>query len=383
MQIKKISAIIECVRKVRFFSFIVPLFFICLGSASAQTANDWWFTLERGRQMYRQGNYGRALIAFEDARRQRRAMYERLERDFIEMLSSWEARRLGDSLDWVERLVQERALFAPAAVALEELNFRFPGERFNNSVSQALAALGSLKDYPEAEYWIGRVYLAEGELGLALSQFQRALSMRASLKNPGYATEILYRIANIHRIRQEFNEMERALLMVLETDALWSGSGFERQAMSRLLENDGVDRFLTMFRYANIQSEAAHRRLGFFYFDTGRHGRAQEHLMFSFLIQNTIIIEEVMRSRHGFVFMNLNALFAEIGSNRVLLDFIEESEYYRTAYFLAVSLFATGRAASARGIWAFLANQNRAGEWSSRSASQLANPQVPRAIGMP
>ena len=375
-------------KRIKVFLFLVLLFSFCLDSAYAQTPHDWWYTLERGKQFFRQGNYGNALIAFEDARRQRRSMYERMERDFIDLLSTREVRRLGDSLDFVERYIHQHSFITVAGI-LEELFYRFPGERFNNSVSAALSALGTLKDYPEAEYWIGEVYLAEGELGLALSQFQRALSMRSLLENPGYAIEIMYKIANIRRVRQEFNEMERVLLSIVETDNLWAGgntrqtASFERQAMTRTLENDGINRFLIMYRYGNTQSERAHRLLGFFYFNTGRHGRAQEHLMFSFLIQNTVIIDELIRRRHDFAFTTLEALTAEIGNNRLILDFIEEHEYYRTAYFLATSLFATGRRDSARGIWTFLAAQDRAGEWRTRAASQLVNPRVESAIEMP
>ena len=61
--------------------FFVLILFLSFHAAavSAQTQRDWWYTLERGKLMFRQGDYGNALLAFEDARRQRRVMYERLE----------------------------------------------------------------------------------------------------------------------------------------------------------------------------------------------------------------------------------------------------------------------------------------------------------------
>jgi tetratricopeptide (TPR) repeat protein len=343
--------------------------------------------------MYRQGNYGNALLAFEDARRERRTMFDRMERAFIDLLSVPEVRRMGDSLEWVERFIRDRR-YAAAAAALEELYYRIPMESFKNSASAALTALGTLKDYPEAEYWIGEVYLTEGEPSLALSQFQKALSVSSLPENPAFRTELLYKIAGIYRIRRDYNEMVRTLDSILTADNFWAAGGnetvqdgtqrvsFARQAMTRTLENEGINRFLTLYRYANAECEQAHRLLGYFYSDTGRP-KAQDHLMFAFIIQNTVIIEELIRRNYDFTFTNLGALAAEFAGNQLILDYIEKNEYYKTAYYLATSLYGNGKTTSARSIWNFLAAQNTAGEWQVRSASQLRSPCVEPALEMP
>jgi len=391
------------VKRINFFSILLLLLVFCAGTVFAQTKSgpgpyDWWYTLERGKIMFRQGDYGNALLTFEDARRLRRTMYERMERNFIDLLSIREVRRMGDSLDWVERYIQERR-FADAADALEELYYRIPRESFHNSVSAALAALGTLKDYPEAEYWIGETYLVEGELKLAQNQFQKALALRQLFENPGLATELLYKIAAICRTRQEYNEMERILQSILAGDNLWSGSGggeaprnaqaesttvsFTRQAMTRTLENNGIERFLMLYRYANTETVEAHRQLGFYYYASGRHSRAQEHLMFAFLIQNTIIIDEVIRHTYGFAFTTLEDLAVEINRYPLLSEYAEKNDYYKTAYYLGASLYGNGKTATAMGIWNFLAAQNRAGEWQNRARGQLKSPHVERALEMP
>ncbi|MCL2127606.1 MAG: hypothetical protein FWH38_05070 [Treponema sp.] len=384
---------------------VLFILFLC-GSVSAQNQRDWWYTLERGKVMFRQGDYGNALLAFDDARRQRRTMFERMERDLIALLSLSEVRRIGDSLDWVERYAQERNHPA-AAAALNELYYRVPKESFKNSAAAALDALSSLKDYPEAEQWIGETYLIEGELSLALDQFQKALVLQNIFENPGYATELRYKIASIRRTRQEYNEMERLLLSVLNGDRLWSGDTvrealrnpqqendgnaeaadqplpFARQAMTRTLENNGVNRFITLYRYGNTESAQAHRLLGFYYSVSGRHARAQEHLMFAFLIQNTMIIDEIIRRHFDFTFTTLDALAEEINHYPVILDYVEKSEYYKTAYYLGASLYGNGKTASAMGIWNFISSQKSAGEWQARSQAQLRNPHIERALEMP
>ncbi|MDR0623688.1 MAG: hypothetical protein LBG10_04595 [Treponema sp.] len=360
--------------------------------AQSPAERPYWYTLEQGKLFFREGAYGDALLTFEDARRQRRALYTRLEQNLIIFLSIPEVRRLGDSLERVEVYMAERN-YSDAASALGELYYRVPRESLNNSAAQALTALGRLKDYPEAEYWIGETSRAEGELGIALSQFQKAYDQRDLLENPGFDVELLYKIADIYKTRQEYNEMERSLLAILQgdtpegttRDSLWTeeSSSFAKNALFRTLENDGINRFLTLYRYNNTTVEAAHRLLGFYYYASGRHSRAEEHLMFAFLIQNTVLIEEIIRAQYDFSFTTLEALMAEIRRNSPLAAYVEDVDYYKTAYYLGTSLFGAGKLASARLFWNFLAAQEGAGEWRGRARTQLRSPFVERAIEMP
>jgi tetratricopeptide (TPR) repeat protein len=379
-----------CVKKYALFS----VFFLCgsLTFAQSPAERPYWYTLEQGKLFFRDGAYGDALLSFEDARRQRLARFTRLEQDFIDFLSVPEVRRLGDSLDRAEVYMTERN-YSGAAAALGELYYRVPRESLNNSAAQALSALGRLKDYPEAEYWIGETYRAEGELGIALSQFQRAYDHRDLLENPGFAVTLKYKIADIHKIQREYTQMERTLLEILQgdtpedpsRDTLWidSDASFAKNALSRTLENDGINRFLTLYRYNKTLVEAAHRLLGFYYYAAGRHSQAKDHLMFAFLIQNTVLLEEAIRNRYDFSFGTLEGLMEEIRRNSLLSAYLEEVDYYKTAYYLGTSLFATGRLTAARPFWNFLSSQERAGEWRGRAQTQLRSPFVERAVEMP
>ncbi|MCL2139797.1 MAG: hypothetical protein FWH41_09765 [Treponema sp.] len=351
---------------------------------------DFWHVFERGKLMFRQGDYSGAFNAFEDAKRQKFLFFERLEKDLIDLLSISEVRRMGDALDWVERFIQERH-YAGAADALEELYYRIPKEKFNNSAKAALAALGSLKEFPEAERCLGDVYLIEGELDLALRQFQKALALNNSGDAPDMETELLYKIAEIRRTRQEYNEMERTLLAILKKDRLWSSIAekvnnnevpFILQAMNRTLINNGINQFITQYRYKNDESAEAHRLLGFYYCLSGRP-RAQEHLMFAFLIQNTVIIEELTLQRFDFTYTRHDALIAEINRSPLLSDYAAKNEYFKTAYYLGASLYGNGNTASAREIWNFLSTFSAAGEWRNRAIAQLRSPHNERNVEMP
>jgi hypothetical protein len=119
------------------------MLFLCGGFVFAQTGTGnqsgrpWWYTMEQGKLYFRNGDYGRALLAFEDARRDRKAMYTRMEQNFISFLSISEVRRLGDSLERVEAYLSDHN-YAEVSAALGELYYRVKREDLNNSSAQLL-----------------------------------------------------------------------------------------------------------------------------------------------------------------------------------------------------------------------------------------------------
>jgi tetratricopeptide (TPR) repeat protein len=311
-----------------------------------------------------------------------------MEQNFINFLSNPEVRLIGDSLTVLETYIRQRN-HADVELVLRELYYRVPRDSLQDSALAALQELGKFKDYPEAEYWIGETYRLEGELTLALGQYQKALSQSAQLENPNFELDLLYKTADVHRTRQEYKLMEETLLKIVEGnsvrgepwDPLWSGNAgssgqFARSSMARTLENNGPNRFLVMYRYDNGPVEKAHRLLGLYYYISGRYNQASEHLMFAFLIQNTILIEETQRSLYDFTFESLGALVETITRREDLLGYIAEVEYYRTAYYLGSALYGIGRGSPARELWTFLSRMERTGEWQGRATAQLQRPSV-------
>jgi len=372
----------------KFFLWFI-LVILVLGMAfSQQVDRPWWYTLEEGKFLYRSGIYGDALIAFEDARRSRLDQFTRMEQDFILFLSAPDVRRLGDSLDFIERYIADRK-DATAAAVLANVYHHVPKESLKGSVKRVLEELDRLKSYPEAEYWLGETYRAEGELALALRQYQRAWEVRDLLEVPAFDVEILYKITDIHRMRREYQEMERRANEIIESagpsgnprDELWAGNQL-RAAMARILENEGINRFLTLYRHNDTTTGKAHRLLGFFCYASNRYSLAAEHLEFAFLMQNTVLIDEAIRREYDFRFSTLENLMYFFRSRPDIHAFLEETEYYRTAYYLASALYATGKTKPARELWAFLAGSGNAGEWGNR-ARRNPSPFLDRAIEMP
>jgi tetratricopeptide (TPR) repeat protein len=284
-----------------------------------------------------------------------------------------------DDLGLVEAYI-EKERRTTAAAALEELYYRVPRDSLGNSAAKALEELGRFKEYPDAEYWIGEAYRAEGEYGIALKQYQKALDRQELLETPDFGVELLYKMADIYRLRREYTLMEEKLLDILRKDSGWNRESFTRSAMLNSAANNGLDRFLVLYRNGNAGLEKAHRLLGLYYYTSGRHSRASEHLLFSFLIQNTVIIERIKQDRYDYVFTTLEQLLRDIAASerntrRVLEEYMAASEYYRVMFYLANAFYGDGKQRSAREVWDFLAGRDR-GEWSARARNQLRRPEI-------
>jgi tetratricopeptide (TPR) repeat protein len=356
---------------------LATLIFVPARQTQAQsTQRPYWYVLEEGKRNFDAGEYGNALLDFEDARNIRRALYAGMEQAVIDVLSLGEVRLYKDNLSMVEKYINDRGQFR-AKEALDELYYRAGKESLKNSVQNALAALKNLKEYPEADFWIGETYRVEGELAISEQQYRKALQNRALLQTPSLALTIEYRLAQILRERRRFQDMEACYADILQSDTLWQESEqFVRKAMIRTLKTEGVNRFLTMYRYKNPKTEAAHRELGFYYLSSGRHGKALDHLMFAVLIQNTTIIDEILRRQFDYTFTTLAALEPALERRKELQKYRQEVAYFHTLYALACALYADGDERAARDTWAYVAGAADGGEWSARSARQLREPHV-------
>jgi tetratricopeptide (TPR) repeat protein len=370
---------------------VIPVVFLLLYSliyslslwAQRQTERPYWYSLEQGKQLFRNGDYGNALMAFEDARRDRRDMYTRMKDDMITLLSIPEVRRMGDSLALIEPYITDR-YHINAGVALQEVYYRVPKTALNGSANRVLEELERLKAFPEAEYWLGETYRVEGELEVALDQYQKAHEQRDFLENPAFDTEILYRMVDLLKIKQEYDGMEARAMEILAQDSLYLGPVNTLVAMARILNESGINRLLTVYRHNNTTTERAYRLLGLHYYATsaprpegyaaGRLSPAAEYLMIAFLAQNTVLIQELVRHQYDFGFSTLDALITSACDNPVLAAYMADCEYYKTVYYFAAALYADGKTVLGRRLWTLLSLHPEAGEWNKRSTNQLRSP---------
>ncbi len=370
---------------------------------AAAGADESWLRFQSGKRLFEERRFGEALIAFQDAAAIRRQRFAGAETRLSAALSDREAALAGDSLPalidrFAKRDLSEReyaALRASAGDSLRtmaellrerRLSDSFAGfldalilvldhrsaSSLGDSLSRLRLAVRELADYPEAEYWIGRVYLVEGETRLAEPQFRRAYEMRASLEIPEDRFRILMALSSVYRDLGEWNSYEARLKEAADSGPEFGeGQRFLREAMERSVARDGIDKFLTLYRAKGGPWTEAQAELGSFYLANGR----PQALTYLSVAANALVarvIERLREAEPSYAFLSLAETLSRIDAHRDLSRYAEEANLYRTLYELGEALWVQGHRDSARGLWRSIAANKRAGPWGSRAAMALA-----------
>lgn len=373
------------------------------GVWAAEPAQADWLSFQQGLSFYGQRRLGEALDAFKRAAEQRTQILGDALRDIDGMLKDKAAQRADDSIDRLIRLVAPRdiigadlnAIYAQAGGSLSEeirllrqrdLSFDFGnflraaqlvmarrgGSSIGDSLSRLRATAVTLAAYPEAQYWIGRIFLAEGETRLAELQFQEAYDGRAAFDSPDQVYVVLIALAGLSRDQGRMKEFEADLLAVCADSRLFSKkSEHLRTAMERTLSSRGIDALLALYRLDESFPLAAYSELGQFYLEDGRPA-AVTYLMAAVDTELSQAIATITAVEPAYEYNDLGELLGRVRADRDLAAFAQEVGLYRDLDLLGEALAMAGYRESARGIWAVLAKAAEAQPWNTRAAAALA-----------
>ncbi len=119
---------------------------------------------------------------------------------------------------------------------------------------------------PEAKYWIGKVYQAEGDYLLAEQRYEEALEDARFLYVPGTRWDIYYSLSEIYLNRREFDRYEQTLLSVFDNEMQRNSDIIRREhSYVQVLKTDGLDKLLLLYRLKLSYSLEAASRLGRLY----------------------------------------------------------------------------------------------------------------------
>lgn len=323
---------------------------------------------------------------------------------FEKGLFSYESRDYGESLNFFNKLIERHGVF------------------------------------PEAEYWIGRVFEQEGEYILAEKQYLKALEAERILLIPREKYEIKYRLAELYKNREDFDNYRQILNSIvldeLETNQLALGN---ENAVINTMKRDGIDRTLLLFRHSFTYSIEAFNQLGVYYYKTGDYKAATSKLIYPLLSLFSISIdylrqmnpefiypenlEELLENHPEYVFSTLEKViqrkdesflfdrdfnttevvdigrqFAEaqnllgrdaefylsgasyclelFNKDRALKSLLNEYNIYKSMFYLASSLYAEGYSEAAARIWEIVYNDADSQMWGRKSFEQLIDPKV-------
>lgn len=393
--------------------FFLVFIFLLAALLPLAAVDDSWLSFESGKNSFDERRFGEALNAWNLAVETRRSLFDQArarilsaradpeavwakdsisaliaifaKRDVIERDYAAIREKAGGSLRKEAELLKERRLadgFSGFLDALVLILEHRPASEIGDSLDRLLEAAAALRSYPEAEYWIGRVYLVEGELRLAELQFKRAYDMRESLEIPEDRFVILEALAGIYRDQARWRDYEETLGEIVDAAPLFAeNEDFLRGAMERSLAEEGFDKFMILYRVDLGASLAATVELGEHYLRNGRP-QALIHLAAGANGMLTRIIGHLKEEDPSFVYRNLPTMLERIEADRELSRYAEEVGLFRALYYLGEALVAQGYRDSARGIWRALARKSAQAPWSALSEKALgrapgASPNLP------
>ncbi len=270
---------------------------------------------------------------------------------------------------------------SPGWLILEKGKQLFDAENYGNAMFHFRKANEALGAAPEVEYWIGRVFEAEGEYELAAEQYVGAVQKKQMLLVPGEELVIRRRLAEVYFTLGNFAGYSNELETIIRYDASAREQGadiiFEPRVIARVLTQRGINKLLELYRIDDWGGLAAYYDLGIYKYRTGFFEAAIEHLAFAFTITQTTIIEHLISRDPEYRFTTLQELFIDALKVDIIVDYAYSVNAFGQMYALAASLYESGdiiKRELARELWRFVAEYDQRSWWSDRAVRQLESP---------
>ena len=358
---------------------------------------------EEGRRLFEGRLFGQSLASFQSAVAERSDQYLQARARIEAVTSQKDLERAKDSISGILKLLAQRDLIDAEIAAIEgkaagslrieagllldkrlSADFEYflkalilvldrrEASTLHNSLSALRKACDELASFPEAEYWIGRVYAAEAEPRLAELQYKRAWDKRAALEIPDERFDILQSLAGLYSSQKSWYSYGECLEKAVAEDPLFDEKqAFLRAAMERALGQQGFDRFYGLYHASYGPWTRAERDLGNFYLDNGRP-QALIHLA---VAANSILSRcssRIVEKDPSWEYDGLAGLLEKIEAERDLASFARSSDLYETLQRLGLALERSGYRESAREVWGVLAAMKGIEPWNRSAAQALA-----------
>jgi tetratricopeptide (TPR) repeat protein len=156
---------------------------------------------------------------------------------------------------------------------------------------------------PEAEYWMGRVFEEEGELTLAVAQYQKALEQSRYLYIGDDHIDIAYRLADSYKKSGEWDKYEFQLQVLVDGEIARNQEIMDREHLYAVtLKEKGLDELLYLYRLNYSYSLRAFRELGVYYYKQGRYRSCTIYNLYSVMTYFSLGINELIKDDPEFQF---------------------------------------------------------------------------------
>ena len=269
----------------------------------------------------------------------------------------------------------------PGWLIFEKGKQLFDSGEYGDAIYYFRKAYEKLGSSPEIEYWIGRVFEAEGEYTLAEKQYETSIDQRKLLLVPDEEIELRTRLAQVCRTLNDFDGYSSGLEAITAYDTARRNEQavyeIDPLTLTRVLVERGYDKLLELYRIDDYGGLSAYYNLGIYKYRTGFYAASIQQLTFAFVITNTTVINYMIDRDPEYRFATLpDLLFDALRFPRVF-DYLYTVDAFGQAYALGTALYATGevtKQAVAKELWRIIIEYDENGWWTAKARRQLQSP---------
>ncbi|MFI3256939.1 MAG: hypothetical protein R3Y36_01425 [Spirochaetales bacterium] len=222
---------------------------------------------------------------------------------------------------------------------IETVLLKYSVEEFNFSVQNIVEYLKQATEFPEADYLLGKLYMAEGEPDIADAFFIKAYESRLFLDIPDMQYDILYSLAELYNLQNKSDTYEEVLLLIASEDENYymqgSPSTFLNAVTNAVKNNMETDKFFLLYRNDFYKTLNAWYYLTKYFYDLNHTEKAFETAILFAVVSFTRIDEVLKNYDMHYEYEGLQYLFQKLKTFPDIATWATKHNMWEGFYLLA------------------------------------------------
>jgi len=229
------------------------------------------------------------------------------------------------------------------------------------------------RDFPEAEYYIGRIFENEGEQTLALKQYERAESFKDSLFTETFYNKIIIQKAEIYRDLNKHNLYQETLASLIKRLAEEKRISRYMSLLPERIVKTGLDKLFFYYRLDGDEIIYPCGELGVYYFSLSQDNNVIRYLTPSVTAIMSKIFLIFRDYDPEYAYNNLEKFLSDAENSENTGKYLESSYFYKYLFYLSLSLHNTGETDEAYRLLNIISRSRFSGKYRDISERIVIN----------
>lgn len=326
------------------FSFclltIINLFSQTVAPSFPNPENRFWRILEKAELAFEVGKFEEAFYLVEKAKENRKIEMDWTVYTLDEALKPLPVQKVGDNISEVLIVLEERNSTKALNIINELIKKYGSLDFFDNSLEKLYIHLNKYYNFPEADYLTGKLFFIEGEYKLARDYYLNAWKNSEQLDIPDVKYDILYDIANLAQIQNNFDEYEKTLLLIVADE----DDETQTEMMKRSLNiTKSLNQFMSLYRNDKDKSLNAYLKLTSFYLENNKIDKALD-MSLNYMVTVFSQIERIFIERNSeYKYISIDNVLMNCSFYQDIVQWGKKNDIWKGFYEFAEVLEINGK----------------------------------------